>query len=299
MGVTTNIEWTDATLNLWWGCQKVSPGCKHCYADTLSHRWGWDLWGPKAPRRLVVSFAATLKAIRKSHASGVPGVNPGRTLVFVGDMSDTFEDYAGPIIHPDGRQLYVDDEAGEWFTQSALSSRHRDGRPATLDDLRAELFSAMESAPELTFQLLTKRPENIMSMVPKGWRTHWPHHVWMGVSVENQAMADARVRLLWDVPARVRYLSCEPLIEAVDLAYAAFDGSESFGRIPAEWVIVGGESGHGARPMDVRWVQEIKVDCARSGAAFFMKQGSAANWPAYKCFGAFHEDIRIREFPHR
>ncbi|MBV9691674.1 MAG: phage Gp37/Gp68 family protein [Ktedonobacteraceae bacterium] len=131
----------------------------------------------------------------------------------------------------------------------------------TVEQERTKLWPLMERTPWLNWLLLTKRPEHIMAMVP--WGKHFPDNVWMGTSVENQRRADERVPLLLEVPAVVRFLSCEPLLEGLDLtSYLA----------RLSWVIVGGESGARARPMEQQWVRALRSQAQAHGTCFFFKQ---------------------------
>lgn len=122
------------------------------------------------------------------------------------------------------------------------------------------VFEVMRKAGWHTFQILTKRSERLAQLAP---RLSWPENVWMGVSVENQRWAD-RVDDLRKVPAKVRFLSCEPLLGPLRLDLQGI-----------HWVIVGGESGPRARPMKAEWVREIRRQCEEAGAAFFFKQWGA------------------------
>lgn len=125
----------------------------------------------------------------------------------------------------------------------------------------SEIFDVMREHDRHTYQLLTKRPERMLEFYESAGRFEWPEHIWAGVSVENQYWADRRVPLLRQLPARIRFLSCEPLLKPVELE---LDG--------ISWVIVGGESGRRARPMKEAWVLGIKSQCERAGVAFFFKQ---------------------------
>lgn len=302
MAERTNIEWADATLNFWEGCTKVSQGCKNCYAENLAKRYGKDHWGPN-PRRLVVSTMETLKKIRKRMAAGDVSKNGTKTLmVFVNDISDTFEDCQGKIVHPNGMELFTDDL--EMFTQSVLASRTRDGRPLTLDTLREQVFVTAIANPDIVFQVLTKRPENVLRMVPDFWLQEWPPNVWIGTSVEDQKTADERIPHLLNIPAAVRFLSCEPLLGPVDLekrlGYWFREGCGDHGvayikhldrsirRYDVDcvrcceakpqrdnwihWVICGGESGNQARPMHPEWSRSLRDQCQSAGVSFFFKQ---------------------------
>lgn len=203
----TAIEWTDKTWNPTTGCNKVSPGCKHCYAEVLTKRF---------PRGFPSGFEFTLHPERLD--------DPKRwrksSRVFVNSMSDLFH---------------------ERMPLSFLS----------------EIFRVMEECPRHVFQILTKRHERMLELAPK---LPWPENVWMGVSVENQDYAH-RVRYLREVPAAVRFLSCEPLLGPLKLNLEGI-----------HWVIVGGESGPGHRPIEAEWVRGIYEQTKASGAAFFFKQ---------------------------
>lgn len=243
MGENSGISWCHHTLNWWMGCTKVSAGCKHCYAETLvTTRMRLPVWGDKAERK--ATSASTRKQVhtwnRKAREAGE------RHQVFCSSLSDVFEDRPG------------------------------------LAPMRAELFAAIVACPDLDFLLLTKRPENMVRLArDAGWSGAWPSNVWAGCTVENQAMANERIPHLLGVPARVRFLSVEPLLEAVDLTAIERTQAEGFmrpldGRFNTiQWVIVGGESGPGARPFDLRWASAIQSQCKAAGVAFFMKQTGA------------------------
>ncbi len=223
MSEKTGIEWTDHTFNIAWGCFKVSPGCAHCYADTLSRRYGHDVWGPpKTTARRTFGdkhWAEPLKWNAKAEMDGV------RRRVFCSSMCDVFED------HP------------------------------TIDAEREKLWPLIRATPWLDWQLLTKRPERIAANLPSDWGNGYAN-VWLGTSVESQDYA-YRVEYLKFVPAVVRFVSAEPLLGRFDLGGQAWE---------IDWLIVGGESGPGARPMDIDWARSLRDECADSGAAFFLKQ---------------------------
>jgi len=247
MGATTGISWTDHTANFWWGCQRVSPGCEHCYAETLAvTRRKLDVWGPPSTterKRIKGIWSDVPKWNAAAKADGV------RRRLFVSSMADIFE--AHPQVAP-------------W---------------------RAEALDLLATCGGLDVQLLTKRPENILRMVPPAWLESWPAHVWVGTTVEDQKRADQRIPHLLRVPAAVRFLSCEPLLESVDLLHALggmpvhaqeghaanCDGS-CFDSPRIGWVIVGGESGPGARPFDLAWARSIVAQCETAGIPAFVKQ---------------------------
>ena len=212
MPQTSSIEWTNATWNPVTGCTKVSPGCKHCYAQTFAERWrgitdhpyeqGFDL-------RLWPDRLETPLRWRRPKT------------IFVNSMSDLF--------HEDVPLAFIQ-----------------------------QVFHTMQSAHWHSFQVLTKRSGRLATLADD---LPWPDNVWMGVSVENAAYL-GRVADLRAVPARIRFLSLEPLLGP--LPQLELDG--------IHWVIVGGESGPGARPMERHWVSEIQRQCASAGVPFFFKQ---------------------------
>lgn len=156
----------------------------------------------------------------------------------------------------------------DWFIEQA-------------DPWRDDAWEVIRSTPQLTYQILTKRPELIAERLPADWGHGWPN-VWLGVSVENQAAADKRIPLLLKIPAKVRFLSCEPLLGPVDFLasvfHATFPGLRLETGIKAatncgiDWVIAGGESGPKARPMHQDWARSIRDQCQSAGVPFFFKQ---------------------------
>lgn len=247
MGKTT-IAWTDYTQNFWWGCQKVSPGCQHCYAATFSKRVGRDIWGPTAARWRT--SPDNWGKPRKWNA--LAGKNGTRFRVFAQSMSDLFED------HPD---------ANAW---------------------RPEVWPVIEDTPNLDWLLLTKRPENIVDMIPAYWRTvgRWPQNVWLGTSVENHEYAQSRIPALLSVHAPLNFLSCEPLLGPLDL-------SSWLERL--QWVIVGGESGAHARPMDLDWARILRDQCIDAGVPFFFKQTGGVRDAGHD-LERIPFDLHVREF---
>ena len=212
MGLGSTIEWTDATWNPVTGCDKVSPGCKFCYAERMALR----LMHMKQPRYRN-GFAVTL------HPDVVELPLRWRTprVIFVNSMSDLFHE-----------------EVPDAFITRA--------------------FDTMRAAHWHTFQILTKRADRLAELSP---RLPWPINVWMGVSVESPRVL-GRVMKLSEVPAAVRFLSVEPLLSRIP----------SLPRVGIDWVIVGGESGPYARPMEGDWVREIRDQCGEARVPFFFKQ---------------------------
>lgn len=244
----THIEWCHHTVNFWWGCNfaryldgSVREECEHCYALLLSKLFsrGKATWGPGG-NRWIRHEKAVAELMKLDQDAGKRGV---RERVFINSMSDTFED--------------------------------RDD----LNEARAALWNTIPHLLHLDILLLTKRPQNVNRMVPQAWQLSWPAHVWVGTTCGTQKAADENIPHLLGVPARVRFLSCEPLLGAVDL-HPLIDGERgpvswletgcTDARI--DWVICGGESGHHARPMHPDWARSLRNQCAAVGFAFLFKQ---------------------------
>lgn len=235
MSGQTTIEWTDHTFNPWWGCARVSPACRFCYADATATRWGHQLWGRTGPRSML-SEATWHQPVRWNRAARDAG-QPA--TVFCASMADVFE------IHPDGEVN------------------------AQLETARARLWTLIEQTPHLIWQLLTKRPENAAALVP--WTQAWPGNVWLGTSVEDNHRARQRIPVLLHSEAQTRFLSCEPLLEQLDLTPWLPRSSEA-GPSRPDWVIVGGESGPRARPMHPDWARSLREQSRAVGVPFFFKQ---------------------------
>lgn len=256
MGEHTGIEWCHHTFNPWMGCVKVSAGCKHCYAERESERFGKHIWGISAPRP-VTSDAYWKKPLSWNKKAAAAGE---RRRVFCGSFCDVFEDYPG------------------------------------LDMVRNRLGELIQWTPQLDWLLLTKRPENAFDAL-RGMFKHgdpvytWPEippNVWVSTSVEDQETADKRIPELLRVPARVRFLSCEPLLDTVDLRHVHLENMVEIdcltgnhgvhrpllGRSDAKihWVIAGGESGPDARLMHPDHAYRLRDQCQAAGVPFFFKQ---------------------------
>lgn len=240
MSLNTKIEWARHTVNFWWGCEEVSPACAFCYAREWAKyaSKGKATWGADGERWIR---AAALDEARKIDrlALGERATETGYTRVFVNSMSDTFED------HP------------------------------ALGEARAAALELMGSLVNVQWLLLTKRPENVQRMVPEAWRTAWPAQVWIGTTVEDQARADLRIPELLCIPAKVRFLSCEPLLECVRLDKCQDDelgATWNTLEMSIHWVICGGESGAHARAMNPAWARSLRDQCVAAGVPFFFKQ---------------------------
>lgn len=296
MGANTEISWTDHTFNPWEGCTKVSPGCLHCYAETRNARFGGGTalnWGKGAPRRRT--SVHNWNEPRRWNAEAerkMDVLTPGmarvdyplpRSRVFCASLADWLDDEV-PI---------------EWL---------------------ADLLDLQRTCTHLDWLDLSKRPENWGARIEAVMRTtssrdlakfcdDWrggkaPSNIWLGTTVEDQKRADERCRLLLEIPARVHFVSAEPLIGPVDISWAlpsngvrkTAHGVERFPVAGIDWVICGGESGPGARPMHPDWARSLRDQCAAAGTAFHFKQWGewiarsqylyVGNEPIVQAFGA-------------
>lgn len=273
MGENSKIQWCHHSFNPWIGCQKVSAECDKCYASDntfvrIQRKAGRELWGNQIRSERHITAEANW---RKPLAWNAAAIEAGeRHRVFCASLADVFED--------------------------------RD----ELHEPRERLFQLIMDTPGLDWLLLTKRPENVMRMVPESWRGGFPGQVWLGTSAGTQAAADDRIPHLLRCPAAVRFLSCEPLLGAVKVLGHLMDGPNpgrclncgkghgftrcpNYGRIVRTddewgctefrraqfaigWVIAGGESGPGARPCDVAWLRSLRDQCQAAAVPFFLKQ---------------------------
>jgi protein gp37 len=217
MSATSKIEWTDATWNPVRGCTKISPGCKHCYAETFAERFRGVEGHP-------YEQGFDLRLVPEKLSEPLKWATP--KTIFVNSMSDLF--------HEDVPDSYVE-----------------------------QVARVMQLANWHTYQVLTKRSKRMRDLLKTrlAFAATLPH-VWWGVSVENQIHGVPRIDHLREAPAAVRFLSIEPLLE--NLGQISLYG--------IGWVIVGGESGAGARPMEKDWVLTIREQCAAANVPFFFKQ---------------------------
>lgn len=311
MAENSNIEWTNHTVNLWWGCEKISPGCANCYASDTARRVGDDIWGKHKPRRHIKSAISEIQKLnRKARYAGRVD------RVFMQSMSDLFEDdYGQPIIDQKGNRLHWQYRLHvESIIPESMASNRTGCPPITLTDLRELAFRTIDQCTNLHFLLLTKRPENI--------RRFWPQvglpdagvpgtlgrhirfdNIWIGTSVENQEQADIRVPELLKCRdlSPVLFLSCEPLLGPVflsDLEREEEDG-EGFDWLSGDdinWVIAGGESGPKARPMHPDWARSLRDQCDAAGVPFFFKQWGEW-WPCSQgCGDEDDDDLFSGEF---
>lgn len=310
----SKIEWTHHTFNPWRGCTKVSAGCANCYAESLSKRnpLSLGIWGPNGTRVVASEsmWREPLKWNKQAEAAleqwrtdsygtpfSPPYPKPERPRVFCASLADVFEDWQGKIVDSNSDVMWEKKGAIVRAGQTTANLVHGE-KPATLSNVRDRLFRLIDATPNLDWLLLTKRPENIMKMLPVTWYQgeldpvmKIPDNVWLGTSVEDQKTADERIPHLLKVPAKVRFLSMEPLLGPVRLSRYDYDRHQAIrkamnsplalNRDQAEsvvpecgvsWVIVGGESGPNARPMHPEWALSIRDQCQAAGAPFFFKQ---------------------------
>lgn len=230
MAGLSEIEWTDATWNPISGCAMISPGCTNCYAMRM------------AARLQAMGHPAYAKTTRKS----------GSRAVWTGELHLIEKALTAPLGWKKPRKIFV----------NSMSDLFQDGVPETF--IR-RVWNVMEETPRHTYQILTKRPDNMLNVL-KGWSRAILPNVWLGTSVES-AKFKSRISQLRQVPALVRFVSFEPLLGAI--------GDVQMSGI--HWAIVGGESGPSARPMKATWVEEIHRQCTKQQVAFFFKQWGGTN----------------------
>jgi protein gp37 len=232
MAETSKIEWIDSTFNGWIGCQHVSPGCKHCYAEAQNAFRKWSAggaWGPHAERRRT--SAANWKKPRQWNANAARFMREHghRQRIFSASLSDWLDNQVPP----------------SW---------------------RADLCTIIEQTPNLDWLLLTKRIENYAKLAPSHWQEQAPANVWLGITAEDEEHYRRRYPILARIAAPVHFISYEPALAplgALELPGVA--------RLP-DWIICGGESGPHARPMNAKWARDVREQCRALGIVFFFKQ---------------------------
>jgi len=230
----SKIEWTEHTFNPWWGCTKISEGCAHCYAAMFANRVGFSnagskfrIWGDDARRRMFDGDEHWNAPLRWNAVAEKLGV---MHRVFCGSMCDILEN----------REEFI---VPRW-----------------------RVFELITKTPSLLWLLLSKRPENARELLPCAWWEKWPRNVMFGTTIENQARLEERmfhIRALNNRGARI-FLSCEPLLSALDWEGYRFAGQRNARLRYVDWVVAGGESGPGARPMHPDWIRKLRDDCTEN-----------------------------------
>lgn len=294
----TSIEWTEKTWNPISGCTRVSAGCDRCYAVTMTNR---------------------LESMGQAKYSGLTVLNGKGERQFNGQVRTHDDALEIPLRWKKPRKIFV----------NSMSDLFHKEVPFEFVD---KVFAVMALCPHHTFQILTKRPERMAEYMQRdGWRVDnvpvpnmnqtiyaikngdtlefpridpseyaWPlPNVWLGTSVEDQQCADERIPHLLKVPAAVRFLSVEPLLSPVE--FSAVPGFNLCGQAGVDllrnfWVVVGCESGHGAREMKTEWAQSIAAQCLNAGVPFFMKQ-MKINGKVSGNLSDFPKSLQLRQFP--
>jgi len=270
MAERTEIQWTDATVNFWWGCTKVSPGCEHCYAEAHDKRFHGNHWGKGIERKKIKGAKALIHKLHHDHVSWSSDYHLGllpdqcgpRRRVFVQSMADLFDPEV-PI---------------EWFTEAWILISHFD---------------------KLDYQIVTKRIGAVEARLnaSKQDGRWWPRHVGLMITVTNQAEADRDIPTLLRLKAKLGIpwvgVSIEPMLGPIDLTHIKLKESDapergkpdvtfnslrgwygtiSADRVGIDWVICGGESGTQARTLHPDWVRALRDQCAAASVPFFFKQ---------------------------
>lgn len=227
MADKTEISWTDHTFNPWWGCTKIAPGCDNCYAAAFDKRVGGNHWAGPANAEADKPRLTGEANWKKPYQWNRLAEREGRRhRVFCGSMMD-------------------------WCDKNAPTGA------------RDKLWQVIRETPHLDWQLLTKRATLIERNLPEDWEDGY-ENVWLGVTVENVEYGHPRVEALRQIPAKVRFLSCEPLLE--DITPIDLNG--------IGWVIIGGESGPGFRKMEEHWARNLVEHALfQTGAVWFKQWG--------------------------
>ena len=272
MAENSAISWTDHTMNFWIGCTKVSPACTNCYAavDTFARREranGRELWGPNADRHRT-SEALWKKPYqwnKKYQWLECPKCHWRGHIEDAGYFNNEFTCLSCQVpLRTTRQRVFVS-------SLSDICEIH----PQITDDMRRAIAEIVMDCENLDFLFLTKRPENFNLLWLQLFGGKLPDNLWVGTTVENQKYADERIPALLGIPAKFRFLSCEPLLGHVDvLEYLGDYHSSLHGGFDdgINWVIAGGESGSKARPMDPQHVRSLREQCKDAGIAFHFKQ---------------------------
>lgn len=250
MGDNTAISWATHSYNPWIGCQKVGPGCDNCYAESWDERFEGGIHWGPGAPRRRTSAANWRKPLRWNRDALA---FDQRARVFCASLADVFDNAVDPV----------------W---------------------RQDLARLIRDTPMLDWMLLTKRIGNVPHMVERDFDGILPDNVWLGASIVTQIEADRDIPKLLAVPAAVRWLSMEPLIEHVHI------NPDDMTKL--DMIVVGGESGGNARHFDLAWARDLLKQSRAGNTAYHFKQMSQADHPTrYDDATAFPTDLRVREFP--
>ena len=266
--MTTKIEWADMTINPVVGCSHCSPGCDNCYAERFAARLARNPKTAEKYKGVVDENGKWTGKISERDESVFDRLPKTPKRIFIGSMTDLF--FSG-----------VDDTPRQ--AVSLVGGGEVEFAPDTMHVRVAMLLLQIGKHRQHTFMVLTKRAENMETVMKLMLKRPLPN-LWLGVTVCNQAEADAKIPALLQTPAAVRFVSVEPMLEAVDLRgklchWTCPDGSGSwFSPVPGkvhhrllDWVICGGETGPGARPMHPDWVRGLRDQCQGARTPFFFK----------------------------
>jgi len=327
MSEQTKIQWADDTINFWSGCTKVSDGCKNCYAETLAGRFTtFGQWGKGAPRKWHESAVKLAHKLNRQpwicDDCGMAHANPGQICMTKDCQCETRH-----------RRRIFSLSLGDWLD------------PEVPIEWLAKMLDVVRQCPDVDWLLVTKRPELFQQRMKalldawmekdatiwpetkendfwwfvESWKNdgHAPKNIMVLTSVENQKAADERIPELLKIPASRRGLSVEPLLGPVDLfkTFRIHPARAEQIALALDWIIIGGESGAGARPCNVDWIRSIKDQCKASGVPVFVKQlGANPEWAGWSESHGYRlasirdkkggdmaewpEGLRVREFYH-
>jgi protein gp37 len=252
MGANTRIEWADHTFNPWIGCTKVSPACDNCYAEARDIRFGLNRWGPHEPRQRTSRSNWRKPLVWNAEAARL-GI---RQSVFCASLAD-------------------------WL----------DNHPSISSGVHGDLWHLIAETTHLDWKLLTKRPQNFGKMLPESygmpeWGEGWDN-VQLGVSAENQKEYDRRVPILKNIPAKVRFISMEPLLSNIDCGDLS----------GIHQIITGGENARNCRHTDDDWLRSIRDQCAAQNVAYLHKQYGGPNRAAIKAKGRMLDGVVHDGYP--
>lgn len=254
---STKIEWADKVWNPVVGCSKISAGCDNCYAERMAARLG---------NMSVPGYPETVKPVSGPKGGHGP-------LEWSGRVSLRREVLEKPWEWKQGRRIFVY-SMGDLFHENVP------------DKWIDRVFGVIQANPQHKFILLTKRPQRMADYINRVFAARvfdldfWMSNVWAGVTIENQAALQNRLPYLWEIPAAVRFVSAEPMLENLDFGALTIDdlpcslrlNGRPLWSVIVNWVICGGESGPGARPINPAWVYGLRDQCMDAGVPFFFKQ---------------------------